>query len=200
MTATRRKKNSRQRGCHTHGWGSKKKHRGAGNRGGRGMAGTGKRGDAKKPSIWKNDYFGKHGFKKKNIKVKINAVTIRGIEQQSRAWLESKLIEEKAGAFTINLPKLGYNKLLSTGKATKKMNITVPYASPAAVEKIKAAGGSVEGLVEKQAKKAKKEEATDKVAKEKEKVVEEKEKTTKEASKTEQQAPSQKKPEAKKEE
>ena len=38
-----RKKNTRQRGSHTHGWGAKKKHRGAGNRGGRGNAGSGPR-------------------------------------------------------------------------------------------------------------------------------------------------------------
>jgi len=60
----KRKKVTKQRGSKTHGWGAMKKHRGAGNRGGRGMAGTGKRGDAKKPSIQKNKkYFGKYGFK-----------------------------------------------------------------------------------------------------------------------------------------
>ena len=53
MTVNRRKKVVKQRGSHTHGWGSKKKHRGAGNRGGRGMAGSGKRADQRKPSILK---------------------------------------------------------------------------------------------------------------------------------------------------
>ncbi len=48
---TGQKKNKRQRGLSSHGWGHKKKHRGAGNRGGKGMAGTGKRADTKKPSI-----------------------------------------------------------------------------------------------------------------------------------------------------
>ena len=63
MTINKRKKNSRQRGSWTHGWGSKKKHRGAGHRGGKGNAGTGKKGDAKKPKIWKNKkYFGKYGL------------------------------------------------------------------------------------------------------------------------------------------
>ena len=45
MTHNKRKKNSRQRGEWTHGWGAKKKHRGAGHRGGRGNAGSGKRGE-----------------------------------------------------------------------------------------------------------------------------------------------------------
>lgn len=150
MTSKTRKKNSRQRGTHTHGWGSKKKHRGAGNRGGRGMAGTGKRGDAKKPNIWKKKYFGKFGFKKKNIKAKISPITIKSIEQMIPSWVNAKLAEEKAGVFEINLEKLGYNKLLSNGKVSKKLKITTPYASASAVEKIKAAGGEILGLAGKE--------------------------------------------------
>ena len=53
MVVNKRKKFSRQRGGHTHGWGSKKKHRGSGNRGGKGMGGTGKRADQVKTLIWK---------------------------------------------------------------------------------------------------------------------------------------------------
>ncbi|MEM4245642.1 MAG: uL15 family ribosomal protein, partial [Candidatus Nanoarchaeia archaeon] len=67
MTARRQKKNKKMRGSKTHGWGSKKKHRGAGNRGGRGMAGTGKRADQNKPTIlvvYGKEYFGKRGFKR----------------------------------------------------------------------------------------------------------------------------------------
>ena len=152
MTSRTRRKNSRQRGSHTHGWGSKKKHRGAGNRGGRGMAGTGKRGDCKKPRVWsKKKYFGKFGFKKKNIKAKINAITIKSVEQMLPLWVGKKLAEEKAGAFEVSLEKLGYNKLLSNGKATKKMKITVSYASASAAEKVKAAGGEVVGIAGNQA-------------------------------------------------
>ena len=53
MVLNKRKKNSRMRGNTTHGYGSMKKNRGAGNRGGRGMAGSGKRADQKKPTILK---------------------------------------------------------------------------------------------------------------------------------------------------
>ena len=149
MTEKIRKKNTRQRGTHTHGWGSKKKHRGAGNRGGRGMAGTGKRGDAKKPAIWKKRYFGKKGFKKKNISKIIKPINIRSVEQNITSWSKQKLAEEKEGFIVIDLPKTGYNKLLSNGKVTKKMKISVPYASAGAIEKIKSAGGEITGLAEK---------------------------------------------------
>lgn len=158
MVARKRKKSSRMRGSWTHGWGEKKKHRGAGHRGGRGMAGTGKRGDAKKPSVWKDtNYFGKHGFKKKNISEKIIAVNLRTIENSIDSWLEKKLVEEKAGVISIDLKKIGFNKLLSSGKATKKLIITVSKASAKAVEKVSKAGGKVELPVKTQAAETKKE-------------------------------------------
>ena len=75
MTVNKRKKISRYRGSMTHGGGSKKKRRGSGNRGGKGLAGSGKRSDSKKPSLWKEKYFGKFGFVSKN-KSTINAVNI----------------------------------------------------------------------------------------------------------------------------
>ena len=54
MSVNKRKKNTRMRAKTTHGYGSMKKNRGAGNRGGRGMAGSGKRADQIKPTILKN--------------------------------------------------------------------------------------------------------------------------------------------------
>ena len=68
MTVNKRKKVTRYRGSKTHGGGAKKKRRGAGNRGGRGMGGSGKRADSKKPSLWGAKYFGKHGFVSLNVR------------------------------------------------------------------------------------------------------------------------------------
>ncbi len=136
MVTNKRKKFSRQRATHTHGWGSKKKHRGAGSRGGRGLAGTGKRGDAKKTLHWKNSkYFGKHGFKKKGMKIEINPINIDYIEENI-----SKFKKEDG---LVDLNKLGYNKLLGKGKIKSKLNLKVDYASSKAVEKVKKAGGEV---------------------------------------------------------
>ena len=156
MVINKRKKNSRQRASRTHGWGSKKKHRGAGNRGGRGNAGTGKRAHTMKPSLWKGEpYLGKFGFKKKNIKVKFKPICIKKIEANLARWVSDKSITEQAGTFSIDLPKLGYNKLLSNGQVNKKLKINVPYASSNAVEKIKEKGGEVTGLESKESKPAK---------------------------------------------
>ena len=153
MTVNKRKKNTRQRGHKTHGWGAKKKHRGQGHRGGRGMAGTGKRADSKKPSIWKNlDYFGKHGFISKTPKVKINPINISYIEQHISKFLSSNLVKEEDGFYSLELEKIGFNKLLGDGKVSSKFKIKTPYASKTAVAKIKEAGGEVFGLIEKNEK------------------------------------------------
>lgn len=141
MAVNIRKKNERMRGSKTHGWGAKKKHRGAGNRGGRGMAGTGKRGDAKKPSIWKDKkYFGKHGFKTKAKNLK--TITLRNLDKKLESWLKLGKITFEKGVFIIDLKSMKYNKLLGTGKLTHKVKITVGSVTPLAIEKIKACKGS----------------------------------------------------------
>ncbi len=145
MVVNRRKKFSRQRGSFTHGWGSKKKHRGAGNRGGKGLAGTGKRADSIKTLYWKDKkYFGKHGFKhrgrtKKNTK----AMNIGYINERLDKFLASKSIVKEGDHYVVDLKKMGYNKLLGAGKVVNKFKINVKYASGNAVEKIKQAGGEV---------------------------------------------------------
>ena len=137
MAVNKRKKNSRQRGSKTHGWGAMKKHRGAGNRGGRGMSGSGKRSDQLKPSIIKKyglqSYFGKHGFKRpQKVRTRIRAINI------------SDLIKFKAQ--DVNLNELGYNKLLGSGSVNKKYNIIIASCSKTAKEKIENAGGSIKIL------------------------------------------------------
>lgn len=130
----RRKKNTRQRGSHTHGWGSKKKHRGAGNRGGRGKAGSGKRGDAKKPSYWKQSKA--KGFT--SLKKPLKTINISDLHKYS----ETK----------IDLSGEGFDKLLGKGTPDRKYSISISFASHSAIEKIEKAGGTVSGLQVKAAK------------------------------------------------
>ncbi len=147
MTVHKRKKSEGQRGYTTHGYGSKKKHRGQGHRGGRGMAGTGKRADTKKPSIWKERYFGKYGFISKTPKVKIEAINISNIEQNIEKYISTGLINKEKDFYLVELEKLGFNKLLGNGNISKKFKIKVPYASKTSIEKVKEAGGEVIGLI-----------------------------------------------------
>jgi len=141
MTVNKRKKVSRYRGSMTHGGGSKKKRRGSGNRGGKGMAGSGKRADSKKPSIWKQKYFGKYGFVSKNKRY-IRTVNI-GYLDESISKIPADIASKVGDIFSVDLEKLGFNKLLSSGKINNKYKIKVSYASKKAVEKIKNSGGEV---------------------------------------------------------
>lgn len=148
------KKNVRQRGGKTHGWGSMKKHRGAGNRGGRGNAGSGKRADQKKPAYWNNkkpmkkgqkvgqDYFGKHGFNSIHEHTAI-IVNVRDLDKFVSAWTAEKKATKSGETYTVDLTALGVEKLLGSGTISKKVRVTVASASPGAIEKINAAGGMV---------------------------------------------------------
>jgi len=133
MVLNKRKKNTRMRAKTTHGYGSMKKNRGAGNRGGRGMAGTGKRADQKKPSILKeygSSYFGKRGFNNPR-KIKSKFLNLEYI---------NKKLEKKEGDFFI-FDASKYDKILSKGDLTKKVKIKCKSFSKSAINKIKNAGG-----------------------------------------------------------
>lgn len=150
MTSHARKKNVRFRGSKTHGYGSKKKHRGAGSRAGRGNAGSGKRCDSKKPSLWKVNVGGKDP-KKKGFDSKIRQDDDT-MNVGHLASIADRLVSEKKalvtqGAVVINLHELGVTKLLGGGTVKRKLKITVFKAVPAAKEKIEAVGGTLDATM-----------------------------------------------------
>lgn len=148
MTVNKRRKVRKYRGSKTHGGGSMKKRRGSGHRGGVGRAGSGKRADTIKPTMIKlGIVFGKHGFKKKNAH-RIDAVNVGWLETHLYALNEQGKVLEKTGRYTVDLEKIGFQKLLSGGKVTKKMDITAGYASAKAREKVEKAGGTLTTLHE----------------------------------------------------
>ena len=108
----------------------KKAGRGAGKRGGRGRAGIGKH-----KVMYRNKYlpghWGMHGFnrhpKLRNVNVSINLLQV----------------SQMADSDSINLTEMGHDKLLGSGRIDRALNITVGSASARAIEKVEAAGGSV---------------------------------------------------------
>ncbi len=142
----RTKKTQKMRGSKTHGGGSMKKRRGAGNRGGRGRAGTGYRGDAKKPSVWKVRRSGKdpakRGFNSRFSTVNtINAGHLSSIANTLAR--HGRAVRQK-DAIVVNLRELGIRKLLGAGSVDLKLKVGVAVATHRAIEKIMAAGGSVD--------------------------------------------------------
>ncbi|MBU0953534.1 MAG: 50S ribosomal protein L15 [Nanoarchaeota archaeon] len=139
MTQKRtRKMVNKRRGSHTHGWGSKKKHRGSGSRGGCGYAGVQKH---KKVWLQVNDpgHLGKLGFKslrKRNLAHRPKVINLRDV----------MLLAE--GKDAIDLGKLGYTKVIGTGLVTRKLSVTAPQFSTKAKTKIEQAGGKAVGPVE----------------------------------------------------
>ena len=108
----------------------KKAGRGAGLRGGRGNAGINKHRLMTRlkymPGHW-----GMHGFnrhpKLRNVNVSINLIQVSQIAEGD----------------SIDLTEMGYDKLLGSGRIDRGLNISVASASARAIEKVEAAGGSV---------------------------------------------------------
>ncbi|MBI2137712.1 uL15 family ribosomal protein [Candidatus Woesearchaeota archaeon] len=144
MVVNKRRKHSRLRGSHTHGWGAMKKHRGSGNRGGAGHSGTGKRAESNMPSIWHiKGYFGKHGFVNRGHRVSMRSVTLSWIEEHVEKLVAKNLAKREGSAYSVNLDDLGYNKLLVKGRVVKRLIIRSDYASRNAITAVEAAGGQV---------------------------------------------------------
>ena len=122
-----RKKVVRKRGQRTHGHGSRKKWRGTGNRGGRGMAGSGSH---KMTYLRKYDptHLGKKGF-----------VSKRGGKMKTINLRELDRMAGKSGK--VDLTAMGYDKVLGTGEIKSKLEVKASCFSARAREKIEKAGG-----------------------------------------------------------
>ena len=110
----------------------KKAGRGAGKRGGRGNAGMNKHRVMTRIKYMPN-HWGMHGFNRhptlRTVYVTVNV---------------SQLADMADGNDSINLTELGIDKILGSGRINVALKVTVAEASAKAVEKIEAAGGSVD--------------------------------------------------------
>ncbi len=134
MVVRFRNKVRRMRGSRTHGWGSKKKHRGGGSKGGKGMSGLMKH---KKSWMIKYDpqHFGRVGFKlPQPLAMKrqsLKAITLKDLDR----------LAKRTHVKEIDVSKLGFYKVLSTGKLTEPLTIKAKRFAERAKEKIEEIGG-----------------------------------------------------------
>ena len=110
----------------------KKAGRGAGKRGGRGNAGMNKHRVMTRIKYMPN-HWGMHGFNRHP--------TLRTVYMTVNV---SQLADMADGNDSINLTELGIDKILGSGRINVALKVTVAEASARAVEKIEAAGGSVD--------------------------------------------------------
>ncbi|WP_297536046.1 uL15 family ribosomal protein [Thermococcus sp.] len=142
----RRKKVRKLRGSHTHGWGCKKKHRGGGSKGGRGMAGTGKRKDQKFTWTIKYapDHLGKRGFHRPKAVTYIpKVINLSDIEENFELFRDMGVIYEEEGKLVFDATQLGIDKVLGTGRLTRAIVVKAYYVTSKAEKKIREAGGEV---------------------------------------------------------
>ncbi|NOX71787.1 MAG: 50S ribosomal protein L15 [Candidatus Micrarchaeota archaeon] len=123
------KKAQKRRGKRTHGYGSHKKHRGGGSRGGRGLTGA-KAHKFVKFLKEKPGHIGKYGFTSKSSH-EIKTINLSEIER-----LAVKMKKKE-----INVVDLGYDKVLGKGGMKVAITIHSPAFSEIAKRKIESAGG-----------------------------------------------------------
>ena len=128
-------------GSRTRGRGHKK-GRGAGLRGGRGNAGCHKTKRIMYERVGR--VWGAHGFKRpQTVVMANNAINLKVIEESAAEWVDQGNASKKEKTVSIDLKKMGYDKLLGTGVPSQAYKITISAASAKAVEKVEAAGGEI---------------------------------------------------------
>jgi len=141
MVVRRTKKIHKRRGQRSPGYGSQKKHRGGGSRGGRGNAGLHKH---KRMTAIKYmpDHFGKEGFKRpQKVAKKLEIINIKQIDAMINQLLEEKKIQKEKDVIIVKLDELGYDKLLGTGKLNHKLLVEAKAFSKSAIKKLEENGG-----------------------------------------------------------
>jgi len=138
------------RGRRSAGYGFSAGHRASGQRGGKGNAGS-KKHHYLKVIAEDPNYFGKHGFKRpQKLLAEIVAINIGEIDSSADVLVERGLAEMKGKRYMIDVSKLGIDKILGSGKVTRKMDLTGVNAITAqAREKITGIGGTIDLPVDK---------------------------------------------------
>ena len=143
MTTTKKR---RQRGSRTHGCGTHKNRRGAGNRGGRGNAGRNKH------HIHLHEPLGKHGFTRPTSTKKGRAIfplNLQELEEQITSLGDAGNAEKTKEGFRLSARDIFKNlcesdsvKILSSGQINHAFEITADVFSQKAVTQIESAGGT----------------------------------------------------------
>jgi large subunit ribosomal protein L15 len=132
------RKTRKYRGSRVHGYGRVGQHRKTSKKGHRKVG--------RHKHLWsyvikyEPNYFGRRGFTSpRSLKGEVNAINVGELEE-----LANKLqAEKKEGKIFLDLEKLGYDKLLGTGKIGKPILVKVASYTENATKKIEEAGGKI---------------------------------------------------------
>ncbi|RLJ01520.1 MAG: 50S ribosomal protein L15 [Candidatus Aenigmatarchaeota archaeon] len=140
MVVRREKKRKYRRGYRTHGWGRVGQHRRSGYKGGRGNVGF-----HKHKWSWTvkyaPDWYGKHGFiRPPSITPLRKGINIGVLDEIAEKLVEKGIAKKENDTIIINIKDLGYNRLLGSGRISKKLHIITPHISRKAKQKLEEAG------------------------------------------------------------
>jgi large subunit ribosomal protein L15 len=136
-------KRSKYRGSRTCGGGTHKNRRGAGNRGGRGRAGINAHHFVKWYKEMGGPVFGKNGFSNSS-QTTVTVIDVGIIDQIIPSLLAQGIAKNEGDVIVINAADMGIEKVLGSGKVTKKMNISAQAFSESAKAKIEKMGGKTQ--------------------------------------------------------
>ena len=136
-------KRSKYRGSRTCGGGTHKNRRGAGNRGGRGRAGINAHHFVKWYKEMGGPVFGKDGFSNSS-QITVRVIDVGIIDQIIPSLLAQGIAKNEGDIIVINTADMGIEKVLGSGKVTKKMNISAQAFSESAKAKIEKMGGKTQ--------------------------------------------------------
>ncbi|MDS0299596.1 50S ribosomal protein L15 [Halogeometricum sp. S1BR25-6] len=139
-------KKRRQRGSRTHGGGTHKNRRGAGNRGGRGRAGRAKH------EFHNYEPLGKHGFDRpEKAKDTVVEVKVQKLDEDAALLAADDVAEKDGDAYRVDARDVaedGYDadvvKVLGGGQVRQELHVVADAFTAGAVELIEEAGGSAE--------------------------------------------------------
>jgi len=80
---------------------------------------------------------------RKNALIK-NTINLLNLSNKIEGWVKSENAKKTKETYSIDLSKLGYDKLLSDGELNKKINVTISTYSAKAKAKLEAAGGKIQ--------------------------------------------------------
>ena len=136
-------KKRRQRGSRTHGGGTHKNRRGAGNRGGRGRAGRSKH------EFHNYEPKGKHGFKRpQDVREEVAEIDVQKLDEDAILYVAEGVAEETDDGYAIDARDVvedGHEvdvvKVLGSGQVRNALAVTADAFSDGAREKLEAADG-----------------------------------------------------------
>jgi len=136
-------KRSKYRGSRTCGGGTHKNRRGAGNRGGRGRAGINAHHFVKWYKEMGGPVFGKDGFVH-NPQTLVTTMDVGIIDQIIPSLIAQGVAKQEGDAVAINVADMGIEKVLGSGRVTKKIIISAQAFSESAKAKIEKMGGKAQ--------------------------------------------------------